>query len=135
MRKAFLYIAIALLPIVCFCQTTYPDNVIEANCNRPLEGIPWDIQLVASHPVNDIASYAPIIAGDIDGNGVTDIVIAHYNGNNYRTNTLDVYSSTDLSLQYRFNIQDSIYVSNGPYAIIRYPKDDGSMQGAIFVHG
>ena len=116
-------------------EPSLPDNIIESDCNQPLEGLPWDIQLVASHPVNDIASYAPIIAGDIDGNGVTDIVIAHYNGNNYRTNTLDVYSGTDLSLQYRFNIQDSIYVSNGPYAIMRYQKDDGTMQGAIFVHG
>ena len=116
-------------------EPSLPDNIIEADCNQPLEGTPWEIQLVASHPVNDIASYAPILAGDIDGNGVTDIVIAHYNGNNYRTNTFDVYSGIDLSLQYRFNIQDSIYVSNGPYAIMRYPKEDGTMQGAIFVHG
>ena len=116
-------------------EPSLPDNIIDADCNQPLEGIPWDIQIVASHPVNDIASYAPILAGDIDGNGVTDIVIAHYNGNNYRTNTFDVYSGIDLSLQYRFNIQDSIYVSNGPYAIMRYPKEDGAMQGAIFVHG
>lgn len=116
-------------------EPTLPDNIIETDCNRPLDGNTWSIQLLASHQVNDIASYAPIMAGDIDGNGVTDIVIAHYNGNNYRTNTLDVYSGIDLSLQYRFNIQDSIYVSNGPYAIMRYPKDDGTIQGAIFVHG
>ena len=116
-------------------EPTLPDNIIESDCNRPLDGNTWSIQLLASHQVNDIASYSPIMAGDIDGNGVTDIVIAHYNGNNYRTNTLDVYSGIDLSLQYRFNIQDSIYVSNGPYAIMRYPKDDGTIQGAIFVHG
>ena len=116
-------------------EPSIPDNILESNCNRPLDGNTWSIQLLASHQVNDIASYAPIMAGDIDGNGMTDIVIAHYNGNNYRTNTLDVYSGIDLSLQYRFNIQDSIYVSNGPYAIMRYPKDDGSIQGAIFVHG
>ena len=116
-------------------EPSIPDNILESDCNRPLDGNTWSIQLLASHQVNDIASYAPIMAGDIDGNGVTDIVIAHYNGNNYRTNTLDVYNGIDLSLQYRFNIQDSIYVSNGPYAIMRYPKDDGSIQGAIFVHG
>ena len=116
-------------------EPTLPDNIIESDCNSPLDGNTWSIQLLASHQVNDIASYAPIMTGDIDGNGVTDIVIAHYNGNNYRTNTLDVYSGIDLSLQYRFNIQDSIYVSNGPYAIMRYPKDDGTIQGAIFVHG
>ena len=116
-------------------EPTLPDNIIESDCNQPLHGTPWDIQMLHSSTQNDIASYSPIMAGDIDGNGVTDIVIAHYNGNNYRTNTLDVYSGIDLSLQYRFNIQDSIYVSNGPYAITRYPKDDGTIQGAIFVHG
>ena len=113
---------------------TLPDNIIESDCNQPLEGTPWDIQLLASHSVNDIASYAPLVAGDIDGNGVIDIVISHYNGNNYRTNTLDVYSGLDLALQYRFNIQDSIYNTTGNYALCRYPLPDGSLQGAIFVH-
>ena len=143
MKKNLILFVVMFSAVIGFCQSTstdwmdsdMPDNVIDADCNQPLEGSPWDIQLLASHPINDIASYAPILAGDIDGNGVTDIVIAHYNGNNYRTNTLDVYSGIDLSLQYRFNIQDSIYASNGPYAIMRYPKDDGTIQGAIFVHG
>ncbi len=113
----------------------FPDNVIESDCNQPWEGNTWDTQLLASSSQNNIASYAPILAGDIDGNGVVDLVISHYNGNNYRSNTLDVYSGIDLSLQYRFNIQDSIYHSNGPYALGKYPKPDGSLQGAIFVHG
>jgi len=116
-------------------EPSYPDNVIESDCNQPWTGNAWDAQLLASSPQNDIASYAPILAGDIDDNGVVDLVISHYNGNNYRSNTLDVYSGIDLSLQYRFNIQDSIYHSNGPYALGKYPKPDGSLQGAIFVHG
>ena len=112
-----------------------PDNILEDDCNAPLHGSTWDVHLLYSTPGNPVASYAPVIAGDIDGNGLTDIVMAHYKGNNYRTNILDVYSGIDLSLQYRFNIQDSIYVSNGPYAIGKYPKPDGTLQGAIFVHG
>ena len=114
---------------------TLPDNIIEDECNSSLNGSTWNVQLLYSTQGNPVASYAPVMAGDIDENGVTDILIAHYNGNNYRTNTLDVYSGHDLSLQYSFNLQDSIYVSNGPYAIGRYPRQDGSMQGAIFVHG
>ena len=112
-----------------------PDNILEDDCNAPLHGSTWDVHLLYSTPGNPVASYAPVIAGDIDGNGLTDIVMAHYKGNNYRTNILDVYSGLDLSLQYRFSIQDSIYVSNGPYAIGKYPKPDGTQQGAIFVHG
>ena len=112
-----------------------PDNILEDECNAPLHGSTWNVHLLYSTPGNPVASYAPIIAGDIDDNGVVDIVMAHYKGNNYRTNILDVYSGLNLSLQYQFSLQDSIYVSNGPYAIGKYTKPDGTQQGAIFVHG
>ena len=114
-------------------EPTLPDNIIESDCNGPLDGNAWDVALIHSTP-EVVASYAPVMAGDIDSNGVVDILISHFNGNNYRTNTLDVYSGIDLSLQYRFNIQDSIYNTTGNYALCRYPLPDGSQQGAIFVH-
>ena len=114
-------------------EPSIPDNIIESDCNGPLDGNAWDVTLIHSTP-EVVASYAPVMAGDIDSNGVVDILISHFNGNNYRTNTLDVYSGNDLSLQYRFNIQDSIYNTTGNYALCRYPLPDGSQQGAIFVH-
>ncbi|MBR1514871.1 MAG: T9SS type A sorting domain-containing protein [Bacteroidales bacterium] len=113
---------------------TFPDNVIETDCNRPLEGNPWNIQLLHSSNEDDVASYSPIVVGDIDGNGVTDIVVAQFIDNNYRSNHIYVYNGNDLSLQHSFSLPDSIYLSNGPYAIGRYPTEDGSMQGAIFLH-
>ena len=119
---------------LCGWGQSFPDNIIETDCNQPIEGNDWNVELLYSTQNEDIASYAPLVAGDIDGNGVVDILISHFNGNNYRTNTLDIYSGADLSLQYRFNIQDSIYNTTGNYAICRYPKPDGSLQGAIFVH-
>ena len=112
----------------------FPDNIFEADCNIPLQGNPWDIQLLNSSPENNVASYSPIVVGDIDGNGVTDIVVAKYNGNNYRSCEINVYSGLDLSLQQSFTVPDTIYLSNGPYVIGRYPKPDGTMQGAIFMH-
>ena len=134
MKKTFLLIAILMTSLIGFGQSL-PDNILEDECNAPLHGSTWNVHLLYSTPGNPVASYAPIIAGDIDDNGVVDIVMAHYKGNNYRTNILDVYSGLNLSLQYQFSIQDSIYVSNGPYAIGKYPKPDGTQQGAIFVHG
>ena len=114
-------------------EPTIPDNILESDCNHPMEGMAWDVKLIHSTP-EVVASYAPVMAGDIDSNGIVDILISHFNGNNYRTNTLDVYSGIDLSLQYRFNIQDSIYNTTGNYALCRYPLPNGSQQGAIFVH-
>ena len=115
-------------------EPTYPDNVIQSDCNRPLEGNPWNIQLLHSSTDQDVASYSPIVVGDIDGNGVSDIVVAKYNGNNYRSREINVYNGRDLSLQHSFTVPDTIYLSNGPYAIGRYPKADGTMEGAIFTH-
>lgn len=65
---------------------------------------------------------------------MTDIVVAKYNGNNYCSCKINVYSGLDLSLQHSFTVPDTIYLSNGPYAIGRYPKPDGTMQGAVFTH-
>lgn len=130
-----LYLSVFLLITSCLlAQNERPDNIIETNCNQPLEGNPWNIGLLGSTLDNDIASYSPIVVGDIDGNGVTDIVVAKYNGNNYRSCKINVYSGLDLSLQHSFTVPDTIYLSNGPYAIGRYPKPDGTMQGAVFTH-
>ena len=115
-------------------EPSFPDNVIETDCNQPLEGNPWDIHLLHSSDEEDVSSYAPIMVGDIDGNGMTDIVVTQYNGNNYRSQHIYVYNGYDLSLQHSFTVPDTIYLSNGPYAIGRYPKPDGTMQGAIFTH-
>ena len=110
-----------------------PDNIIESDCNQPLEGSPWDIQMLHSSANNDIASYSPIVAGDIDANGVIDIVVARYTDNAYHSNGIYVFSSVDLHVQTIINIPDTLYNYNG-YAIGRYPLDNGEMQGAIFVH-
>ena len=114
-------------------EPSLPDNIIESNCNLPFEGSPWDIQLLHSSDENDIASYSPVLAGDIDDNGVTDIVVARYSDNAYHSNSLYVFSGLDLDVQSIIDIPDTLYNYNG-YAIGRYPLADGEMQGAIFVH-
>ena len=114
-------------------EPNIPDNIIESDCNLPLEGSPWDIQLLHSSNENDIASYSPVLAGDIDNNGVTDIVVARYSDNAYHSNGLYVFSGLDLNVQSIIDIPDTLYNYNG-YAIGRYPLANGETQGAIFVH-
>lgn len=129
-----------LLLILLFCSATlfaqiqFPDNVINHGCQNPIGGNPWDIGLLKSNTSRQVSSYSPIVAGDINGDGITDIVVAEYVGNNYRSNRILVYNGNDLSIQYNFSVPDTIYLSNGPYAIGRYPLDNGEMQGAIFTH-
>ena len=131
-QSLFVFFLLTVFPL--WGQTEFPDNVIETDCNRPLDGNVWDIHLLGSSPGNECASYSPIMVGDIDGNGVTDIVVAKYNGNNYRSREINIYSGIDLSLQHTFTVPDTIYLSNGPYAIGKYPNTNGTLQGAIFTH-
>ena len=114
-------------------EPTLPDNIIESDCNQPLQGTPWDIQMLYSSSQNDIASYSPIVAGDIDGNGVTEIVEARYTDNAYHSNGMYVFNGTNLSVQSYFDLPDTLYNYNG-FAIGRYPLDNGDLQGAIFIH-
>ena len=132
--KQILFTIFLLIASPIWAQIEFPDNVIETNCNHPLDGSPWNIRLLGSSLENDVASYSPIIVGDIDGNGVTDIVTAKYNGNNYRSREINVYNGNNLALQRSFIVPDTIYLSNGPYAIGRYPIANGLWQGAIFTH-
>ncbi len=134
--KHLLSILLLLSSISLVGQTPFPDNVIESECNGSIQGEPWNIQRLYSTNNHQVASYSPIVVGDIDGNGVTDIVVGKYAGdNNYRTRQILVYSGLDLSLQHSFNVHDTIYLQNGPYAIGRYPLSNGTIQGAIFIHG
>ena len=113
---------------------TLPDNIIDSDCNQPLEGSPWNIQLLYSNNDNNVASYAPIIAGDIDDDGIVDIVTARYSNSNYYSFRVDIHKGDNLNLQYSFPIPDTLFNSNGPYAIGRYPLENGAKQGAIFIH-
>lgn len=133
MKKASLLFVTLLFSLIGFGQSL-PDNILENDCNAPLEGSPWDIQLLYSNSTNNVASYAPILAGDINDDGIVDIVTAQYTISNYYSFWINVYRGDNLNLQYRFSIPDTLYTTNGPYAIGKYPLPDGTEQGVIFIH-
>ena len=84
--KQILFALFLLFTTSIWAQVEYPDNVIETNCNHPLDGSPWDIRLLGSSPENDVASYSPIMAGDIDGNGFYGTFCRHDNGADWDDN-------------------------------------------------
>ena len=49
-----------------------PDNMEESDCTTDVLAQPWDAQVLSS--VNDIHCYYVPIVGDIDGDGIVEIV-------------------------------------------------------------
>ena len=127
--------------IICmigFCvqltaQTNLPDNMVEADCTTDAVEQPWDAQVL--HSVNDIHCYYVPIVGDIDGDGVVEIVAGKAVTNDHYTTQVGVYRGTDLQLLGTINVPQKIYAGYaGPMAIVRYPNSNGGMQGAIVLH-
>jgi hypothetical protein len=117
-------------------EPTPPDNILDSDCNDntplPFQGG----QLLHQTPDN-VNVYTTPLCGDIDGDGIVDIVVPHYTATNedYRvwSNQIDIYSGNDLSLQNTISIPQEVYLVYHPYGIVRYPMENGEMQGAVFV--
>ena len=134
MKKLLLYFFL-FWSITLFAQGQLPDNIVETDCNQNIPISFHEPQLL--HSTDDqVHAYATPICGDIDGDGIIEIVIAHYAGNEDRkhwTNQIGVYRGTDLSLLGTIDIPQLIYLQYNPIGIVRYPMDNGAMQGAIVV--
>ncbi len=114
-------------------QEVYPDNMSDADCAVEATGQPWDAQVL--HYVNDIHCYFVPVVGDIDGDGVVEIVAEKTVTNNPYTTSLGVYRGTDLQQIGAINVSQQVYAGfAGPVAIVRYPDGNGGLQGAIILH-
>ena len=126
----------ACLLSMCLCvaaQTPLPDNMVDADCTTDVLQQPWDAQVL--HSVNDIHCYYVPLVGDIDGDGVVEIVAGKTVTNDHYTTQLGIYRGTDLQQIATINVPQKIYAGFvGPTAIVRYPDGNGGMQGAIVLH-
>ncbi|MBQ3710706.1 MAG: T9SS type A sorting domain-containing protein [Bacteroidales bacterium] len=112
-----------------------PDNIIENDCNDN-SPIPFHDGQLMYQTDNNVNVYSTPVCGDIDDDGLVDIVVALYTGNfdtRHFSNTIGVYSGNNLSLQNTISIPQEIYLQYCPYGLVRYPKEDGTIQGAIVV--
>ena len=116
-----------------FAQNNLPDNMVEADCTTDAVEQSWDAQVL--HYVSDIHCYYVPIVGDIDGDGIVEIVVGKAVTNDHYTTQVGIYKGTNLQQVGSINIPQRIYAGfTGPIAIVRYPDGNGGMQGAIILH-
>ena len=114
-------------------QITMPDNMMNVDCTTDVVQQPWDAQVL--HSVDDIHCYYVPIVGDIDGDGIVEIMAGKPVANNHYTTQVGIYRGTNLQQIGSINVPQQIYAGfTGPIAIVRYPDGNGGMQGAIILH-
>lgn len=114
-------------------QSDLPDNMVEANCSTDAQQQPWDAHVLMS--ANDIHCYYAPLVGDIDGDGIAEIVAGKAVSNDHYTTQVGIYRGTDLQLLGTINVSQKIYAGfGGPMALVRYPDGNGGMLGAIVLH-
>ena len=121
---------------LCFkieAQVNLPDNMMEANCSTDALQQPWDAHVLMS--ADDIHCYYVPLVGDIDGDGIVEIVAGKAVTNDHYTTQVGIYRGTDLQQISTINLAQRIYAGfGGPMALVRYPNESGGMQGAIVFH-
>jgi len=128
----------AMICLISLCnyaqaQVTLPDNMVESNCSTDAQEQPWDAQVL--HSVNDIHCYYVPLVGDIDGDGIVEIVAGKAVTNDHFTTQVGIYRGTDLQQIGTINVSQKIYAGYiGPMVFVRYPNGNGGMQGAIILH-
>ena len=121
---------------LCFnmeAQIDLPDNMVEENCSTGVPQQPWDAQVL--HSVNDIHCYYVPLVGDIDGDGIVEIVVGKAVINDHYTTQVGIYRGTDLQQIGTINVPQKLFAGfAGPMALVRYPNGNGGMQGAVVLH-
>ena len=114
-------------------QLTLPDNIMITDCTSDVQQQPWDAHVLMS--ANDIHCYFVPLVGDIDGDGIVEIVAGKTTSNDHYTTQVGIYRGSDLQLLGTINVPQKIYAGyGGPMAIVRYPDGNGGLQGAIILH-
>ena len=114
-------------------QNGLPDNMVEADCTSDAAEQPWDAQVLYS--ANDIHCYFVPLVGDIDGDGIVEIVAGKTTTNDHYTTQVGIYKGSNLQQIGLITVPQKIYAGyGGPMALVRYPNGNGGMQGAVVLH-
>ena len=106
---------------VAEAQVTLPDNIVEAECvAEPLEQQWGIIEGSSSPPLSHM--YAQPFIGDIDNDGLTDLVTVGYNDAPWRSSSIVIYGH-DLQLKTSFNTSPMYVYGGYPLSVADVDKD------------
>jgi uncharacterized repeat protein (TIGR02543 family) len=110
-----------------------PDNVSEADCYVDPTGFVWDIKQDFISALSDISTYVSPVAGDLDGDGIPEILVAKFEsdaGDTRLYNGIYIYWGNDRSNPTLVNIQSSYFSAYG-FSIARIKMPDNTYKPVI----
>lgn len=125
MRTNFLLLIFLLLSIQGILNAqVYPDNIKEIDCfTTDNEESPWGIRLAQSSIVPAHQYYTPL-CGDLNGDGIQEIVVTQSNWVGHNIGRLVVFDGSDASQSAVIELNtDMSYYAGAPYGIVRIPDE------------
>ena len=109
-------------------EPTIPDNIIESDCNLPLEGFEWGIREEWASSDNIYCRINPLV-GDLDDDGIPEIVCFDMEGNSASqtaAKTMNVYDGRSKALKAQITVEGMVWAhGNGPFGLVKLPNRKG----------
>ena len=105
-----------------------PDNILEADCNAPLQSFEWGIREDWSSNDNIYCRINPLV-GDLDDDGIPEIVCFDMQGNSSSqtaAKTIYVYDGQSKTLKAQITVENMVWAhGNGPFGLVKLPNRKG----------
>ena len=109
-------------------EPTLPDNILEDECNTPLQGFEWCIREDWSTGENIYCRINPLV-GDLDDDGIPEIVCFDMQGNSSSQTAakiINVYDGRSKALKTQITVENMVWAhGNGPYGLVKLPNRKG----------